>query len=74
MAESWQEWRIDVEEILEVGPDTVSPRFTFTALARDSGVPVERRLGSVFVLSRGKILRGRTFPSREEALDAAGYS
>jgi hypothetical protein len=26
----------------------------------------------VFVLSNGKLLRGRTYPSREEALEAVG--
>jgi ketosteroid isomerase-like protein len=74
MAESWQEWRLEEEEILEVGPDTVVATVRFHSIGRDSGVPVEVRLASVFVLSRGKLLRGRTFPSREEALDAAGFS
>jgi ketosteroid isomerase-like protein len=74
MAESWQEWRNEAEEVLEVGPDTVVATVRFHGIGKHSGVPVEARLGSVFVLSRGKLLRGRTLPSREEALEAAGLS
>jgi ketosteroid isomerase-like protein len=71
MADSWQEWRSAAEEFLEVGSDTVVATVRFHGIGKDSGVPVETRVGSVFVLSRGKLLRGRTFPSREEALEAA---
>ena len=44
----------------------------FHATGKESGVPVEARLAAVFVLSQGKILRGHTYPSREEALEAVG--
>jgi ketosteroid isomerase-like protein len=72
LAERWAEWRSEVEEIFEMGSDGIFATILFRAVGKDSGVPVEARLGSVFVLSQGKLLRGRTYPSREEALEAVG--
>jgi ketosteroid isomerase-like protein len=74
MADSWAEWRSEAEDVFEVVPDTVFATFRFRAIGKDSGVPVEARLGVVFVLSDGKLLRGHTYPSREQALEAAGLS
>ena len=72
MADIWREWRNEIEELVEVGPDTVAARFRFIAVGKDSNVPVEARLGLVCVLSEGKVLRSRTFASGEAALDAVG--
>jgi ketosteroid isomerase-like protein len=72
MADSWAEWRSEVEDVFEVGPDTVVVTFRFRATGKDSGVPVEARLGGVFVLSQGKILRGQNYASRQQALEAVG--
>jgi ketosteroid isomerase-like protein len=74
MADLWREWRNEIEELVEAGPDTVAARILFIAVGRDSGVPVEARLGLVCVLSEGKVLRSRTYPSGEEALEAAYLS
>ena len=72
LADRWAEWRIEPEEVFDVGPDTVLATLRFHGVGKDSGVPVEGRLASVVVLSEGKLLRGRTYPSREEALEAVG--
>jgi ketosteroid isomerase-like protein len=72
LGERWAEWRAEPEAFVDVSPDTVFVSFRFHAVGKDSSVPVEARLGSVLVLSRGKLMRGRTYPSREEALEAAG--
>ena len=74
MADSWAEWRSEVEEIVEVGTDTVVATYRSHLTGRDSGVPVEVRLGGVFVLSQGKVLRGQTYSSPQEALEAVGLS
>jgi ketosteroid isomerase-like protein len=73
LAESWAEWRADVEEVFDIGPDTVLATFLFHAIGKVSGAPVEAHLAAVFVLSDGKLLRGRTYMSREHALEAAGF-
>ena len=74
MADLWREWRNEIEELAEVGPDTVAARFRFIAVGRDSGVPVEARLGLVCVLSEGRVLRSRTYASGEAAFEAARLS
>jgi ketosteroid isomerase-like protein len=72
MADIWREWRNEIEELVEVGPDTVAARVRFIGVGKDSGVPVEARLGLVCVLSEGKVLRSRTYVSGEAALEAVG--
>jgi ketosteroid isomerase-like protein len=74
MAELWREWRNEIEELVEAGPNTVAARMRFIAVGRDSGVPVEARLGLVCVVSEGKVLQSRTYASGEAALEAAGLS
>jgi ketosteroid isomerase-like protein len=72
MAELWQEWRNEIDELVEVAPHTVAARMRFIAVGRDSGVPVEARIGLVCVLSDGKVIRSRTYESGEAAVEAAG--
>jgi ketosteroid isomerase-like protein len=72
MAESWQEWRNEIEELVEVGADTVVASIRFRSVAKESGVPVEARLGLVCVVSEGKVLRSHSYPSGEAALEAVG--
>ena len=72
LAERWAEWRSEAEEIIEAGPDTVLATIRFRATGKHSGAPIEARLGVVFVLSDGKLLRGHTYQSRDEALEAVG--
>jgi ketosteroid isomerase-like protein len=74
LAKRWAEWRSESEEVIDAGPDTVLATIRFRALGKDSGAPIEARLAVVFVLSDGKLLRGRTYPSRGEALEAVGLS
>jgi ketosteroid isomerase-like protein len=72
MADSWQEWRIEAEEVLEVRPNTLVATVRFHGIGKDRGVPIEARLGAVFVLSEGKLVRGQVYSSREDALAAVG--
>jgi ketosteroid isomerase-like protein len=74
LADAWEEWRPEAEEVFDVGPDTVIAVFGTHTIGKGSGVPVEARRAAVFLLSEGKITRGRTYPNREEALEAAGLA
>jgi ketosteroid isomerase-like protein len=74
MADSWQEWRMEVEEAFDADPDTVLTVFRALVVGKDSGAAVETRRAMVCELSAGKIRRARAYPSREEALHAAGLS
>jgi ketosteroid isomerase-like protein len=72
LADSWAQWRSEVEDVSEVGPDTVVAAFRFHATGKSSGAPIEAHLGLVFVLSQGKIMRGQAYSSPQEALEAVG--
>jgi len=72
LADSWEEWRCEAEEVRALSPDTVFAAIRFYAIGRVSGAPLDTRLGAVFVLSDGKMSRGRTYPTKEQALEAVG--
>jgi ketosteroid isomerase-like protein len=72
LADYWEEWRLEAEEVFEVDPNTVIAVFRAHAIGRDSGVAVEPRRAAVFALSQGKLIRARTYPNRDEALEAVG--
>ncbi len=71
LAARWAEWRTEPEEIFELDSETVFATIRFSAVGKDSGVPVEAQLASVLELRNRKLVRARTYPSREEALEAA---
>ena len=71
MADAWQEWRNEADEILEIGPDAVLVNIHFRAVGH-SGTAVEARNALVFVLSEGKCLSMHSYATREEALEAVG--
>jgi ketosteroid isomerase-like protein len=74
LADRWAEWSSESTEVRDIGRDTVFATIRFRAVGKDSGVPVEARLYSVFVLLDGKLLQGHTYRSREDALEAAGLT
>ena len=71
MADAWQEWRNETDEILEIGPDMLFVNIHFRAVGH-SGTAVEGHNAIVFVLSNGKCLSIHSYPTREEALEAVG--
>jgi ketosteroid isomerase-like protein len=74
MADAWQEWRMDVEEWIAAGPDTVVGIMRFEGRGRVSGAPVERRAGLVVTLLNGRIWRSRTYLDASDAFEATGLS
>jgi ketosteroid isomerase-like protein len=70
LSESWKEWRCEVEEIRLVSGNTVVAAFRFHAVGKDSGVAIDTQLGAVVEVSEGKLLRGQTFSTPDEALAA----
>jgi ketosteroid isomerase-like protein len=73
MEDAWQEWHNELHEVTEIGRDTVLTDGTFRGTAQ-SGVEAELRSGIVWKLSGGKVIGMHAYPSREEALEAAGLS
>lgn len=73
MADAWEEWRVELAEITELGEGVVMTNSTFRATGR-SGVEVELRNWIVWVVGGGQVLRMHAYTSRDEALEAAGLS
>jgi len=72
MSDAWSEWSNEVEEVLDAGPDAVVVTFRCRLVGKDSGVVLEAQLGGVGVVSEGRLLRFRTYPSPAEAFEAVG--
>ena len=72
--EQFQDWSIELERLIDAGGDRVVAFFHQRATGRESGVPVELRMATLYELEDGRIVRMRHFLEREEALEAAGLS
>jgi ketosteroid isomerase-like protein len=63
---------IRVQEIIEIDDDCAVVGVAFGGRARHTGIPIELQPFHVFGLRDGRVLTWRVFPSRPEALEAAG--
>ena len=70
--EAWEDYEEELEELIEAG-DKVISIVTGRGRGRASGVEVENaHHGGVWTIREGKIIRVAWFPTRAEALEAAG--
>jgi ketosteroid isomerase-like protein len=58
------------EEIIDAGPERVIVLWHISGTARASGVPTELRLAIAYTIRAGKVVRGREYVNRDEALAA----
>jgi len=72
MDDAWEEWRMDVEDLIDAGGDTVVAVGHFRARGRTSGAPVDRRVGIVYTLRNGRVWRTQTYLDLAEAFAAVG--
>jgi ketosteroid isomerase-like protein len=69
-AEIFDEWRLAVCEVVDLGDDFVLAEVRFDGVGRDSGAPVSNKQFEVYRLVGGKIVEIRVgFHDRGEALD-----
>jgi ketosteroid isomerase-like protein len=76
MAEQWTEifddWRLELREVVDLGDDFVMAEVRFEGVGRDSGARVSNRQFEVYRLVDGKIVEIRVgFHDRAEALEWA---
>jgi uncharacterized protein len=69
--EVWQKWEDNPDELLDAGKHVVSV-VSSRSRGRSSGVEVESHHAAVWTIREGKVVRVAWFPTREEALEAAG--
>jgi ketosteroid isomerase-like protein len=72
--EPWETVEDILEELIDAGQQRMVSIMIQRGRGRASGVEVENRLGTVWTIQDGKVIRVVWFPSREDALKAAGLS
>jgi ketosteroid isomerase-like protein len=65
-------WTVVHDELVDVGDDRVMALQHITGRAKLSGVETELRYAVVYTVRDAKILRGREYADREQALEAVG--
>jgi ketosteroid isomerase-like protein len=71
---AWEEPSVELLELIDAG-DSVISIFRWRGRGKTSGVEVDRTFFGVYDLDDdGKIVRYRQYETRDEALDAAGFS
>jgi hypothetical protein len=73
MADAWREWRLVLEALEELGSDQVYAQAMMHAVGQ-SGVAIELRSWLIVEVADEKVRRMNVYPTREEALAAAGTS
>lgn len=69
---TWSEFRIEIEEIHDVGDDRIVAVLHLTGLARASGIPLDMRIGQVWTWRDGLVWRNASFTDPREAFRRAG--
>ena len=69
--EIWEDYRFELEEILDQG-DHVLVIGRVRGRGTASGVPINQQLAMLFTFRDDKAVRGRSYTSKQDALEAAG--
>jgi ketosteroid isomerase-like protein len=72
--EAWETFEMAADEHIDAGDDQVITVLSARGRGRVSGVEVEHHPAGVGTLRDGKVARVVWFPTRKEALEAAGLS
>jgi ketosteroid isomerase-like protein len=68
----WQDWRQELDDILDVDENRVVALVRLVARGRESGTPIEHTAGWLISLRDGRLASTRAFLDRHEALKAVG--
>ena len=74
LRDSWEEARIEVDEIRPGARDTVLIRLRYLTRGGDTAIAFDTPMSAVFSVRHGKITRADYFWNVEDALEAAGLS
>jgi ketosteroid isomerase-like protein len=69
--EPWEEFHVDWE-LHPAGPDRVLAVVAMQGRGRESGAPVETRLGQLWTFQEGRAVQMVMYPDVQEAFEAAG--
>ncbi len=72
--DGFEDYRVEVEELTDIDQGRVLVVATYSGRGKASGIEIAERISSVHRLRDGMIVSVRDYPSRREALEAAGLS
>jgi ketosteroid isomerase-like protein len=72
LAEAWHRYSAEPLDLVEGKGGRVACQLVTSAQAERSGIEVTKRIGAVFNVRGGKIVGIDTYPTRADALEAAG--
>jgi ketosteroid isomerase-like protein len=73
-AGEFEDWSLRVERFIDAGHDRVVALTHQSGTGRESGAPVEFKVGVVWELKDGRAVRARNYFRYADALEAAGLS
>jgi ketosteroid isomerase-like protein len=71
---AWENVEDELEELIDSDGDRVVSVMTQRGRGRGSGIEVADRIAAVWVIRDGRVAKVTWFPTREQALEAAGLS
>jgi ketosteroid isomerase-like protein len=74
LRDSWEEARVEIDEIRPSGPDGVVARIRYVTGGKDPGMSFDTAMAAAFFLRDGKIVRAQYCWDIAEALEAVGLS
>jgi ketosteroid isomerase-like protein len=72
--DAWDEFSPEVEGVIDCGPERLVTPTLVRGRGKSSGIQMEAHGAVLWKLREGKILLGKLFQSKEEALEAVGLS
>lgn len=72
LRDTWEEARMEIEEIHSVGVDRVVTHLRYMTRGKDDGLQFDTPVSAVFFFKEGKVMRAQYFWDKAEALEAAG--
>ncbi len=74
VAEAFVGYGVDRREFTDCGPVLVAVEQSISGVGRDSGIEVRATGATLWEIRGGKVVSGKLFQSKAEALEAAGLS
>ncbi|MEK6252221.1 MAG: nuclear transport factor 2 family protein [Actinomycetota bacterium] len=70
--DAFEDYHAEVEEMMDLGEAGVLVVARYVVRGKKSGIEIDEQISSVHLLRDGMIVSVRDYPSRQEALEAAG--
>ncbi len=74
MLDAFDRFSPEMEEVIECGPEELITVDLVRGRGKGSGVEIEARGAMLWTVREGRIVRGKMFQTKEEAIEAVGLS